>query len=227
MSKTLDIDKLKAYFILMADDSNDTLVVDTSKLINTEANKRIQYPDSRDYQFSIKQVKHQGEDTYVICNGFDWYVEFEKDEVKAKDLLSNYKRYGREIKSRIEDRVRVHQRQNPDLYINTYEEANWVHKAIYKGFKVKANANSFNPYDNWFGASKNMPEYIMLRGGKKITLSMQSHLMPKEAFLNEELHPIFDSLSALYLSFAENGNIVYETYTGVLPEMDFIEKFIS
>lgn len=227
MSTAIDINKLQAYIILMSDDSNDTLVVDTSNLINTQAHKRIQYPDSRDYDFNIKRVNHYGEDTYVVCNGFDWYVEFEKDEAKSKILLENYKRYGKEIKRRIEDRVRIHQRQKPEFYVQTYEEANWVHKAIYKGFRVKANAEIFNPYDNWFGVSKNMPECILLKGDKKITLSMQSLLMPKEGFYKEELKPIFDSMSVRYLCFSDNGNVVYETYTGILPEMDFIEQFIT
>jgi hypothetical protein len=227
MNPTIDIHKLQAYLVLMSDDTNDTLVVDTSNLINTQANKRIQYPDSRDYEFSMKPVKHQGEDTYVIYNKFDMYVEFEKDEAKAKELLRNYNRYGLEIKRRIEDRVRIHKRSNPDFYVQTYEEANWVHKAIYKGFKVKANTKKFNPYDNWFGVSKNMPECILLRGDKKITLSMQSFLMPKEGFYKEELKPIFDSMSALYLCFKDNGEVVYETYTGILPEMEFIEQFIT
>ena len=227
MSHTLDINKLNAYLFLMSDDSNDTLVVDTSNLINTQADKRIQYPDSRDYEFAIKPVKHQGEDTYVIYNKFDMYVEFEKDEANAKELLRNYNRYGLEIKRRIEDRVRLHKKSNPAFYVQAYEEANWVHKAIYKGFKVKANADKFNPYDNWFGVSKNMPECILLRGDKKITLSMQSFLMPKDGFHKEELKPIFDSLSVRYLCFSNNGEVVYETYTGILPEMKFIEQFIT
>lgn len=220
-------EKVALYICLMSDDSNDTLVVDTSNLINTQAHKRIQYPDGLDYEFYIKEVFHYGKETLAIWNKHDMIIEFVDDAKIASEKLKEYNKYGDAIKRRIEDRVRHFQKVNPQYYVQTYEEANWVHKAVYMGFRVKYCGNRFNPYDNWFGVSKYYPEAVLLKGNKKIVLSMQGFLMPNTVYDNPELKPILDDMSCRYLGFSIAGEIVYETFTGELPDMDFIENFIT
>ncbi len=218
------------YIYRMLNDNDDTFICDTQHLINTQSEKRLQYPDSRDYEFSLEKTRHHGEDTYAVINGYEMVMDFEQDKDKATSLLREYKVYGDKIKRRIEDRIRTHKSQNPDFYIPTYDEANFTHKLIYKGFKVKNSAKVFKPYDNWFGVSKYVPECVFIRGNKKIILSLQGAAITFSidvSCLSEEIQELFKACAVKYIAFYDKINLQYETFSGELPDMEFIEAFIA
>jgi len=96
----------------------------------------------------------------------------------------------------------LHKIKNEQYYIKSYDEANFPHKAIYKGFEVK-NRPNYNSYTNYFGVGIHDAPVTLIRGDKKITISI------------------------MYVSFKIGDELVFETKDGVLPSDEFVEKFIA
>jgi hypothetical protein len=115
----------------------------------------------------------------------------------------------------------------PQYYIQTYDEANWVHKCLYKGFKEVGYAKELKPYRNWFGCSLYSPDRILKRGDKTITLSLQGIYTRFDHDALDRYKEIFKECAVKYLCFRNKDEIVYETWTGKLPDIDFVEDFIN
>ena len=117
-----------------------------------------------------------------------------------------------------------------DNKMPTYEEANFTRRALMNGFV--ASPAHFNPCHNWFGVSAcaypgYTPDAILTRGNKKIQLSLQGFGMPMPKKPPPEFWVLADKLNLKYLGFFIDGKAIYQTWYGELPDMEFIENFIS
>ena len=111
----------------------------------------------------------------------------------------------------------------------TYENANFIHKALIMGFEPYP--KYFNPNDNWFGVSAisdkgHTPDAKLTRGNKKIILSLQGTYMPFPKEITPQWESLAKQIALKYLGFYEGDQIKYETWFGNLPSNEFIERFI-
>jgi hypothetical protein len=151
-----------------------------------------------------------------------------KDNEEKKDIANKLISVISEIERVIKLEAYIHRVDNPTIYSHTYEEANFVHRAIFNGFDSKSLRES--PYSNWFGVSIYSPDAILLRNkdNKKIHLSFNGATYPLNKIQqNESLMKLARNRSIKYLAFIENGEAKYETFTGELPDNEFIENFIK
>ena len=110
------------------------------------------------------------------------------------------------------------------------KEVNFTYRAIMKGFKPFP--EYFNPYHNWFGVSTcsykgHTPDAILIRGEKKIHLSLQGMSMPFPKRKIKGWNEVASQIGLKYLVFINGEKIEYETYFGLLPSNGFIEQFIA
>lgn len=93
-------------------------------------------------------------------------------------------------------------------------ESNFIQKAISNGFIP--DEKDFTPNSNWFGVSKQHPDVILNKDNRTIVLSLNGCLTPYS--INEN--------GKKYICFKENNKIIYESFFGELPSVEFIESFI-
>jgi len=105
---------------------------------------------------------------------------------------------------------------------------NIVEQLLLVGFKDPVFPN-FNPKNNWFGVSLYHPDVCFERESKTAIFSLNGCLMntdiTKEKY--EELKPIFDEMKAKYICLRSGKEIIYETYTGVLPSEKILNDFLN
>ena len=146
---------------------------ESSNIICTESYKRKLIPKYSDYQ--CYTTCKQGQ--YILMNGSGDVLYYFKDENEKKEnaqsIIDSIFRLYR-IKY---DEYENHYRENPQYYIKTYEEANWVHRLLYKGFKEVGHSGSIDPYLNWYGCSLYSPDRCLGKQNKKIFLSLQGMYM--------------------------------------------------
>jgi hypothetical protein len=120
----------------------------------------------------------------------------------------------------------THKRANPEIYTDTYEEADLPTRAMYKGF-IPRNYY-YSSKNNWFGCSaaaypNHSSDHELYRDNKAIYLSLQGLLglvlIPNDII---ELPETWKTI-ALF----ENGLPVYVSHEGIFPELEFFENFIS
>jgi len=104
------------------------------------------------------------------------------------------------------------------------KENNFTQLALSNGFT--AFPNYFNPINNWFGCSRTTPDFELTKGNKVITLSLQGGFMPMPNDMNK-YKELLKQVACKYLAFKIDNKIVYETFTGELPPMEFMQEFIS
>lgn len=191
-------------------------------MINTEAHKRKLVPDRSDYTCFTKIVNGK----YVLknSNGNVLYTFKDEEDCKLKANAIGEALYSVYRLKQID--YETHLRNYPQYYVQTYEEANWIHRALYKGFKIVGN-DEINPYHNWFGCSLYSPDRVLQKDKKFIKLSLQGIVTRVNYQVSEKYKELFENRAIRYLVFIDNEKIVYETWTGELPSNDFIEDFIN
>lgn len=194
-------------------------------MICTEPHKRILVPD-RDEYLCCPKLK---EGVWFLENAnkrnvVKFFSEEEKEE-KSKILIDGFI----SMYVYVNNQYLSHKNNFPQYYVPTYEEANWVHRAIYKGFKNRAwGREDIDPYDGWFGCNvladkTKSPDVELFRGCKVITISLQG-LYTKNT---NEYRELWDKRAIRYLCFKDGEKELHETWTGQLPTMEFIEAFIQ
>ena len=191
--------------------------------ICTEAHKRKIIPSFGKY--SCFTTKKDG--NWILKNsvGDIIYTFKNKEELQQKSqgmvdaLFSMYIIIQKEFEK--------HRSNNPDYYIKTYEESNWVAKSIYRGFT--SDIKDFNPYQNWFGVSVPItlglyPDAVLKKGNKTIHLSLQGISMPSAPL---ELKKISKAVACKYVALWDGNNLVHESWTGLLPSNELLENFIN
>lgn len=193
---------------------------------NLDANKRKQIPSWSDY--SSYTTLENGK--YVLKNGKNIILYIFKDKkdcnIKSQSIVNTLMNFYFQKQKEYE----THMFLNPSFYLKTYEEANWTHKALINGFV--ANRDNFNPYENYFGVSISVskeldPDVLLKRGNKHFILSLQGLAVPNPNNISEEIKVLFKNKAVKYIAFFIDNNPIYETFSGVLPGMDFIENFIK
>jgi|ERR1700733_4195499 len=193
---------------------------------NLDANKRKIVPSWDDY--ICYTTMQNGK--FVLKNGRNivLYTFSDEDDCKIKcqsivDTLMNF--YWQKEKE-----YKKHCFHNPSFYLKTYEEANWTHRALINGFI--SDRPDFNPYENYFGVSVPTShglyaDALLKRGNKHIILSLQGMMIPSSITFSEEIKILFKNRAVKYISFFVNDKMVYETFSGIIPSMEFIEDFIK
>ena len=198
--------------------------------INTEARKRMQYIDTNDFEFEYHLDVHTGAERHCLKDKNGYIIHFFDTKEQADEQIPLLKTFGRELMRGLQEKVRQHKRNFPQYYEPTYEEANFSHKALIKGFVPFP--EYFKPYDNWFGVSAcayqgYTPDAILTRGDKKIILSLQGMAMPMPKEKIEGWDEVAKECNLKYLAFINGEKTEYETYFGQLPSAEFIEQFIA
>ncbi len=201
--------------------------------INTEPHKRMQYVDPNDFDLDYYLDAHTNSERHCLKDKNGYIIHIFSSKEQADQQIDILKHFAWEIRRGLEEKVRQHKKEFPKYYIPTYEEANFTHKALYKGFT--ADVPAFNPYENWFGVSVSIvqgmyPDAILSRNNKQIILSKYG-ICTRTPLETEEKYSEFKKLSKSgsikYLCFKNNDQIEYETFSGELPSNEFIEQFIS
>jgi hypothetical protein len=92
------------------------------------------------------------------------------------------------------------------------------------------NKSKFNPYDNWFGVSRQYPDVVLKKDNKEIILSLQGTLgvyYINENDIKDDIIPLMNSMSLKIIVFKKNGTVVYKNLTGIFPDEKFIKKFVQ
>lgn len=191
-------------------------------MICTEPYKRKLIPDRADY--SCFTTKEDGVWVLKNGNGNVLYSFIDKSDCteKAQSIVDSLM----ELYFIKQREFEIHQTSYPQYYYKAYNEANWAHKALYKGFK-ESTGKDFNPYHNWFGCSLYSPDRELIRDKKTITLSLQGMSMRNPPIMTDGIKKIMDERACKYICFINEGSVVYEDWTGKLPEMGWIENFIQ
>lgn len=85
---------------------------------------------------------------------------------------------------------------------------------------------TFSPKNNWFGLSTYCPDASFKNGNKKVILSLQG-VSCSFAEYKEEHKELWDTMSIKYVCFKNDEKIVYEDYTGIMPNEEFIKDFVK
>ena len=91
----------------------------------------------------------------------------------------------------------------------------FITEALSKGFKSR---KEYSPKDNWFGVSVYHPDLVLEKDNKKIILSLQGTLSK----WNDAYKELFDTGSVKYICLKENDKIIYENWTGIFPDNNFL-----
>lgn len=102
---------------------------------------------------------------------------------------------------------------------------------IDNGFEVSVpgGAINFNYSGNWYGCSMDRPDIVFVRGNKCVYLSLQGII---SGLRYGELVEVDDSISALfkcgsvrYVGFNDGDVWCYDNFSGVFPDIKFLERF--
>lgn len=194
--------------------------------VNTQAHKRKFYPSSG--KFFCYTTRDNG--AFVLRNGEGTTLYRFKDEEDKKQRAQPMVDALKIIYRELENEYLAHKRLYPEYYSPTYEEANFAHRALANGFEPFP--EYFCPYHNWFGVSAcayegYTPDAVLKRGNKKIIISLQGIMMPIPKEQIEGWDEVANQCALKYLGFFIDDQAIYQTWFGQLPEIDFIEKFIS
>lgn len=192
---------------------------------NTEPHKRMQYPDSNDFKFEYCLDTHTGIERHCLKDKNGYIIHFFESKDQADKQIPLFKLFGSEIFAGLQAKVRQHKTDFQKYYIPIYEEANFTHKALIRGFE--GNEKNINPYNNWFGVSTYVPDMILRKGEKKIILSLQGMHMPMPKNKIEGWDEVAKQCGLKYLAFFNGDKTEYETYFGQLPNDEFIEQFLA
>lgn len=191
--------------------------------MNIEAHKRKFYPNKG--LFGTYTTMKEGQ--WVLMNNQgDLIYSFKSEEEKNNsaqsicDSLMN-------IYWKLEREYLQHKMDFPQYYEPTYEEASWLQRALYRGFKYRYKSDG-----NWWGCSLTHPMNVLERDNKRIILSLQSAGIPDRIW--EKHYELAKARAVRYIGFyisdqdtLEPEYCIYEDGTGELPSMEFIEEFIK
>jgi hypothetical protein len=99
---------------------------------------------------------------------------------------------------------------------------------ISKGFKA-ITPQRFNPSDNWNGVSVYSPDARLIDSTlrKEMILSLNGMLYGNSPNLNSSHYGLMDSMAIKYISLSIDDKIVYESFTGVMPDDELLRGFID
>ena len=114
---------------------------------------------------------------------------------------------------------------------NPVDNRNFIQEAMENGFEPH-NGNKFSYDDGWFGCNilaspEKSPDRILVRGNKEIVLSLQGLAMRWPDKMDDGIEKLMKQCACRYLAFIKNKKILYETWSGTLPDRAFIDKFIQ
>lgn len=192
------------------------------KWINTESSKRIIQPSWNDYSCYSKIVN--GGKCLVTNSGIivATFSDLEDYERICQPMIDGVK----QVYLALNERFLRHKSANPNYYVNTYEEANFTHKLIYLGFEC---SHDINPYNNWYGISKQEPDMVFKKGDIKIVFSLNGACTPYPSKNNEHFNNISNALSncaCKFIGVYKESNILYEDWFGKTPELEFIKSLV-
>lgn len=100
----------------------------------------------------------------------------------------------------------------------------------FKAFGLKFNGEKFIPYkkeirsnENWFGTSLYEPDTIFLKDDKELVMSLQGISTP----YNSKYKELFDSCSIKYIRLKHKDKVIYENWTGNLPDKETVKQFLN
>ena len=118
----------------------------------------------------------------------------------------------------------IHRADHPEYYYKTYEEANFPHRAVMKGFV--SNKKDYDPYTNWYGVSTYDPDIELIKDGKKIQFSLQGIGMPFPEQPDENFHAVAKGIGLKYIGLFENKVPVYQNWYGQFQD-DVMQNFLK
>lgn len=83
--------------------------------------------------------------------------------------------------------------------------------------------DQIQPKLNWFGVSTYSPCWVLMKGNKSLTMSLQGVLAP----YNDKYSDLFNSRSVKYIKLQDGDNVIYEDWTGQLPSKEIVNHFIN
>lgn len=83
--------------------------------------------------------------------------------------------------------------------------------------------SKFNPTLNWFGVSIYSPDRLFIRGEKAMIMSLQG----ASCVYNENYEELFKSKSVKYISLYDSNELIYQDWSGNLPDKNLIEYFLK
>lgn len=186
-----------------------------------DANKRISYPNRNEYMCYTTTINGKLSLKNGVGKLIYEFIDEEEKEKKSQGMIDALiKLY--QIKF---DQSFLYEREHPNYYIKTYQEANWAHKSIYKGFIPLD--KEYNPYHNFFGCSAYDPDKMLIRGSKKIIISFQGIGTRVDNFIMNKYKQIFDAMFVRYIGLFNNKETVFESWDGSVPKENIIESFFN
>lgn len=94
---------------------------------------------------------------------------------------------------------------------------NLTQKLLESGFVETVSESlktKFNPVNNWMGVSTYHPDARFIKGDIKVILSLQGVLSPPK----EGIQELWDNMAVKYIEISRSGTIVFQTWTGELPD---------
>lgn len=97
------------------------------------------------------------------------------------------------------------------------------------GFRNNKNPNfefaekQIRSNENWFGTSLYEPDTIFLKDDKELVMSLQGISTP----YNSKYKELFDSCSIKYIRLKHKDKVIYENWTGNLPDKETVKQFLN
>jgi len=104
------------------------------------------------------------------------------------------------------------------------QSINFMQLAINEGWGKYP--KDLNPNNNWFGVSLYYPNVGLRKGNKMIVLSLQGSWTPFSKEIINEYEVLIKNRSIKYIGFYIDKKPIYQSYTGELPDENFINNFI-
>jgi hypothetical protein len=90
------------------------------------------------------------------------------------------------------------------------------------GFYLRSKRDVID-FNGWNGVSRYHPDFVLINENKEATFSLQGVLTPLNDFYKE----LFDTMSVKYICLKIGDEIIYETWSGEIPDKEIINKFLK
>lgn len=113
---------------------------------------------------------------------------------------------------------------------------NFVEKIIAAGFVNQGRGlppfwtPPYDPKSGWLGVDTNHPDAWFIKPGedKELVISLQGILTPQSGKTRESrIRILFQNRAVKYIRLKSNGKVLYETFSGVIPPDEIVERFLS
>lgn len=103
---------------------------------------------------------------------------------------------------------------------------NWAWRLYFAGFR-SGSRREWSPDNNWFGVSKYHPDIELIKGDRKVVISLGGFAMRYPNSMSAEMSTMIDNGHARYIRFEKNGRTFYETWEGIVPREHFVKIFCA